>query len=77
MGGDPHATYAYIAADADAKEKGTEPGAEVLQALQQWEGFVSGLGAATVLGMCGLLASHGEQAEQAHAQEITNLGTWS
>lgn len=29
VGGDPHATYAYIAADAAAKEKGTEPGAEV------------------------------------------------
>ena len=35
VGGDPHATYAYIAADAAAKEKGTEPGAEVMKALQQ------------------------------------------
>lgn len=29
VGGDPHATYAYVAADAAAKEKGTEQGAEV------------------------------------------------
>jgi len=29
VGGDPHATYAYITADVAAKEKGTEPGSEV------------------------------------------------
>ena len=67
VGGDPHATYAYIAADAAAKEKGTEPGAEVMKALQQRPGFLSlFLGAAIVLGMCGVMASHGEQAEQAN-----------
>ncbi|KAK9839426.1 hypothetical protein WJX81_001424 [Elliptochloris bilobata] len=37
VGGDPHATYAYIAADAAAKEKGTELGAEVrLLAPGRW-----------------------------------------
>lgn len=46
VGGDPHATYAYIAADAAAKEKGTEPGAEVLKALQQRQYLSLWLGAA-------------------------------
>lgn len=70
MGGDPHATYAYIAADAAAKEKGTEPGAEVRSAPQRQEYRALGLGAAIVLGMCGMMASHGKQAELANAQNV-------
>ena len=66
VGGDPHATYAYIAADAAAKEKGTEPGAEVLRALLQGQDCA----AIFVVDMCGLMASRRNQAEQANIQDF-------